>query len=174
MTLTLAGRIQTRLLLLLTIGLIWNLVLALPPGTQELSGRLEILALMGLLGMGWDLAYHAAQQVRRDRDWPALFGLVAAVPEAFVLWSVAGASPLTAAARGTPGSFTFMFGTTWVLMYLCAQGPLRVVIVRWRLNGGRVLRRRRPLHRRNAAACRGRDLARAHAREPLFISRSDL
>ncbi|HEX5402694.1 MAG TPA: hypothetical protein VFX16_10375 [Pseudonocardiaceae bacterium] len=154
MTLVLAGRLQTRLFVVATVGVLWTVMLTpllpVPPGTG-IGGAyrmtFENLGLMAGLGLLWELVYHLLQQVRWDKDWPTLLGLLTVVNEAIPLWFLdhwLHVLPGTAgfAAPSLP-AFTVHIGTTWLVMWLFLQGPVRVLHLRWRFEGGRVLRRAR-------------------------------
>lgn len=140
MSLSLRGRLETRIFLILTVGLAWTLALTtLHVTTGSYRSNLEMLALMGVLGVGWELAYHALQQLRWDRDWPSVFGALTVGNEGALLWALAPALPWAHADRGSLGSFALLIGTTWLAMWLFVQGPMRVLFLRWRLQGGRIL-----------------------------------
>ena len=87
MTPTLLGRIQTRFLLLGTIGVLWTLIVVpiLPKGGASIAGtyRATIIALIvvAIVGIGWELVYHGIQQYRWEKDWPILLGLLVGLPE---------------------------------------------------------------------------------------------
>jgi hypothetical protein len=139
---TLAGRIQTRLFLLFTVGLAWTIVVTpVLPRFGASAGAVfgtTILALfvVALLGLGWELLYHAIQQYRWEKDWPILYALIEGIPEGLVAFVVVdtlvGAGPHVV-------TFFLHFATTWVLVWLVAIGPLRMVLLRWRFRGGRIL-----------------------------------
>jgi hypothetical protein len=140
MTPTLVGRIQTRLFLLLTVGLGWTIIIVpiLPrdgaPLGDAYAATVLALIMVGLFGLGWELLYHFIQQYRWEKDWPILLSLLVGIPESVpVLLVVDGvfAPP--------PFTFFFHFVTTWVLIWLTAVGPLRLFLVRWRYSGGRIL-----------------------------------
>jgi len=149
MTPTIKGRIQTRLFLLATVGSLWTLVLGpflagLMPDDGATTGDVYKLAfaallLAAVLGIAWEFGYHALQQYRWEKDWPTLFGLLVGIPEGLVValvlslglpWDV-GNVPATA--------FTVHFASTWVLVWLMANGPMRVFSLRWRYDGGQLL-----------------------------------
>jgi hypothetical protein len=140
MTPTLAGRIQTRLVLLATVGLVWTLLIVpiLPRGGASISEayRATVLALVlvALFGIGWELLYHAVQQYRWEKDWPILLALLVGIPESVPVFLVVDAS-----FGPPPATFFLHFATTWVVIWLTAIGPMRVVVLRWRYSGGRVL-----------------------------------
>lgn len=145
MMLCLRGRLETRLFLLLVIALPGSLAwMALHPaaGTDvatSLRSGATIVLVMGTLGMAWECLYHGLQQLRWDRDWPSLFALVCIAVEIGPLWLTLRAMPGPAADVAATSGFGFLVLTVWVLMWLFAQGPMRVLFIRWRLTGGRLL-----------------------------------
>ena len=150
MTPTLLGRLQTRLLVVLTVGLVWTAAVTplLPkPAHMGMSTgdvyriTLAGLAIVGVVGLIWEGLYHGLQQFRWDKDWPSLFMLLAMVPEAATTWV---GLHLIDYVPGTYGPsnpifklFVLHFTTTWLLIWLFLQGPIRVIFLRWRFEGGR-------------------------------------
>ena len=147
MTPTLAGRLQTRIVLLATVGVVWTwLIGPLLGAFMDDSSLGDVyrlafgaLLLVAVVGVAWELVYHGLQQYRWEKDWPTLFGLVTGLPEGIVValllsaglpWDV-GDLPVTA--------FVVHFSTTWVLVWLVANGPMRIVSLRWRFRGGRLV-----------------------------------
>lgn len=150
MTPTLAGRLQTRVLVAMTIGALWTAAItpALPrpagmPVSFAYRVTFESLGLMVVLGFGWELIYHAVQQARWDKDWPSLVALLAVVPEAIPLWFVTHGLEVIPGTVRLSSPITPLYvihvSSTWVLMWLFMQGPLRVLHLRWRFEGGQVL-----------------------------------
>jgi len=140
MTPTLSGRIQTRLTLLALVGVPWTmLIVPLLPGDVGHRQALAALLVVAALGVGWELLYHACQQLRWDRDWPSLFALVVGVPEGVLAWPVLDRLGL---APRSPFAYVLFLGSTWLLVWLVLHGPIRVLAPRWRHTGGRLLRRR--------------------------------
>lgn len=148
MTPTLSGRIQTRVFLMVTIGVLVTAMVtpALDrPGWASLAMAYRLtfkaLAVATVTGVMWESAYHLAQQFRWDKDWPSLFGLLAGVNEAVLLWYLLHAMAiLPGTSRWTSpllGLFVWHFVAVWVAAWLFMQGPLRVVHLRWRFEGGR-------------------------------------
>ena len=143
MTPTLNGRIQTRIFLMLTVGVVWTLLITpvLPTGASlgdSYGATFSVLLLVTVLGVLWELVYHGLQQFRWEKDWPTLFGLLTAVPEGLLVWFLiaGGATWLD----GMPGAaFLMHFVTTWLLVWLTANGPMRVPFVHWRNAGGRIV-----------------------------------
>ncbi|EWC63684.1 hypothetical protein UO65_0981 [Actinokineospora spheciospongiae] len=143
MTPTLLGRWQSRLFVLATAGLLWTLLLTplLPVGfatTRETyAGTFAAIGVTAAVGLVlWEPLYQFLQQFRWEKDWPAMFTLLEGIPEGvvvfFLLRDVLGFD-----VRATP--FLIHFGTTWLVVFLCLHGPLRVVSVRWRFRAGRLL-----------------------------------
>lgn len=139
---TLAGRIQTRLFLLATVGLAWTIVVVpfLPkrgaPIGDVYAATILALFVVALFGVGWEALYHAIQQYRWEKDWPILYALVEGVPEGIVAYVVVNG---IVADMPHPVTFFLHFFSTWILVWLTAIGPMRVVFLRWRYRGGRVL-----------------------------------
>jgi hypothetical protein len=165
MTPTLQGRLQTRLFLAATVGVLWTTIIAPflpePAGvTMAMSYSMAFgsLLLMAVYGLVWEFLYQRLQQLRWDKDWPSIFVLLTVLNEAPLVWildhtfpvmsgAMAGMSGTTAVQSGSLGlaspylpGFAIHIGTTWVLMWLFSQGPMRVINVRWRFEGGRVVR----------------------------------
>ncbi|MFN3216997.1 MAG: hypothetical protein ACE367_10915 [Acidimicrobiales bacterium] len=148
MTPTLLGRIQTRLFLLATVGVVWMLiispiVLPLTPDGVELGDVYSLgyaaLVLVAVIGIVWEFIYHGLQQFRWEKDWPTLFGLLTGINEGIVVYLVLRAG-LPWDVGDVPGvAFVIMFATTWILVWLVANGPMRVLSLRWRFRGGRLL-----------------------------------
>ena len=148
---TLNGRLQTRVFATLVIGSLWSIVLALfVPGLPEVSWADKVKAEIGLLlvltvlGLGWELVYHGLMQFRWEKDWPTLFGLVTLVNEGLLVHYVAVTHTVDVGwagrASGLPRStFLVAFLTTWLVVWLWVNGPMRVFTVHWRFNGGRLL-----------------------------------
>jgi hypothetical protein len=140
MTPTLSGRIQTRLALLALLGVPWTMVIVpVLPGGVRYGQTLLALLVVAVLGVGWELLYHACQQLRWDRDWPSLFALAAGVWEGALAWPVLNQLVL---APSSMRAYVLFFGTTWLLVWLATQGPIRVLAPRWRHTGGRLRQRR--------------------------------
>ena len=144
MTPTLFGRLQTRLALLLLFGVPWTVaVTRFLPGyienktfSQNLSMTMRVLGLVLVLGFVWEFLYHLMQQFRWEKDWPVLFALLVGIPEGVMVFFVAR-QVLDPQPPGT--LFLVHFTTTWLITWLMAIGPMRMLFIRWRFNGGRVI-----------------------------------
>ena len=94
------------------------------------------LVLVALVGILWECFYHFLQQYRWEKDWPILFGLLEGIPEGIVAFLL-----IRLVLDPPPSALTFFlhYGTTWVLVWMVAVGPLRVVLLRWKFAGGRMI-----------------------------------
>lgn len=135
----LSGRLQTRLVVLGLVGLLWTLLvtplLALG-GDLGATYRATLFGWAATLLLGlvlWEPLYHGLMQFRWEKDWPTLFLLLESVPEAalvgLLLWQFGPPA--------TPGVFAAHFFSTWIVVFLVIVGPLRVPFIRWRFRGGR-------------------------------------
>jgi hypothetical protein len=144
---TLMGRIQTRIFLLATVGVVVTALLV--PILPGLDGPLSesyrtayiVLAAVAVLGVGWEFIYHFLMQFRWEKDWPTLFGLITLVPEGLLLFLLLRADVLAFAIDQAPPASAFwtLFIVVWIAVWLVANGPMRVPFIRWRFRGGRVL-----------------------------------
>jgi hypothetical protein len=142
---TLWGRIQTRLLMLATVGVVITLLIVplLPGSFGPLSDRyvnaLLVIAAVAVLGVVWELIYHFLMQFRWEKDWPTLFGLLTLVPEGLVLYFLLRSGAVDFIDPVPPAAFWTHFTVVWVCIWLVTNGPMRVPFIRWRFRGGRVL-----------------------------------
>ena len=152
MTPRLAGRIQTRVVVTGLLGGLWTL-LATPArprphwnGRHLSLGAMYEMTISGLgvvivVGLDWELVYHGLQQLRWDKDWPTLFGLLTVVNESVTTWfglHAIGAVPgPLGPASPFLGAYAVFFVSMWLVLWLFMQGPIRVVSLRWRYRGGR-------------------------------------
>jgi hypothetical protein len=143
---TLFGRIQTRIFLLVIVGGSWTLILTpvLPLGGIGLSQayRITFLILLAttVLGVLWEFLYHFVMQWRWEKDWPTLFGLITVINEGALVWLLLYLRVIPGISAPVPiGAFLLLFLTTWLLVWLAANGPRRVPFVHWRFRGGRLI-----------------------------------
>lgn len=141
---TLSGRIQTRIFVIAVIGGLWALIIGpLLPGaagtTDKYRTMYSILLIVLVLGVVWELIYHALQQFRWEKDWPTLFGLLVGITEGMAAFLVARTGVLSPAEHVSVAAFIVGFGTTWLVTWLFVNGPMRIFSVHWRFNGGRLL-----------------------------------
>ena len=88
------------------------------------------------VGLVLSMFYHLLQQFRWEKDWPVLFALLVGIPEGVMVFFVAR-QVLDPQPPGT--LFLVHFTTTWLITWLMAIGPMRMLFIRWRFNGGRVI-----------------------------------
>ncbi len=118
------------------------------PVVQTYKLTLAALAITGLVGaFVWEPIYHFLMQFRWEKDWPAFFQLLEVFPEGlstFLLLHVSGLNPF-----GDIGpdkeqyvpvlAYIFLFSTTWIVVWLFVNGPMKIFFVRWRFRGGRLV-----------------------------------
>ncbi len=143
MTPTLVGRIQTRWFLVLAVGVPWTAVVSLAlPGASlgdVYAATFTAILLVAVLGVGWELIYHALQQFRWDKDWPTLLGLLTGINEGALIYLLLRAGvPIDVGPIDTT-AFLVHFASVWTLVWLATNGPMRVVFIRWRFRGGRLI-----------------------------------
>ena len=145
MLLTLNGRLQTRAVVLLVVGGLWTLLITplLPlPGSlvDAYATTVTVLLTVTVLGLGWELVYHLLQQFRWEKDWPTFFGLITAVNEGALVWLLLELGAVPGIAEPVPlSAFLIQFVTTWLVVWLTVNGPMRVPFVHWRFRGGRIV-----------------------------------
>lgn len=145
MTPTLIGRIQTRVVLLATVGLLWTLLVTPLLSRTRFSttddvypATLRALFWTALFGaVLWEPLYHFVQQWRWEKDWPIGLGLVTGVNEAVLVFLVM--RPSIDGAGATTATFWQHFISTWIVVWAVANGPIRALLPRWRYRGGRIL-----------------------------------
>ncbi|MEP1125378.1 MAG: hypothetical protein ABJH68_15950 [Ilumatobacter sp.] len=148
MTPTLFGRIQTRIIMMATLGVGWTAIigwlLPRPDGvdlTNMYKALYQAVLVVAVVGVVWELIYHGLQQFRWEKDWPIMFGLLLAVPEGIVAYLILDAG-LPWEQRAPDGNFPvpaflIMFITLWLLIWAFTNGPMRIFSLRWRYRGGR-------------------------------------
>jgi hypothetical protein len=124
----LLGRLQTRLFLLAVVGSAVTTLIT-PLLSLPYRATFLVLAAVAVLGVAWELLYHLLMQFRWEKDWPSLFGLLTAVPEGVLVYSLL---------RPPLAAFLVHFGAVWLAVWLAANGPMRVPFLRWRFQGGRL------------------------------------
>jgi len=144
MTPTLFGRLQTRIFLLVVVGVLGTaLVTPFLPGEASVAakyrGAYQVLAGVLLAGLVWELGYHLLQQFRWEKDWPAFFGLLTGINEGLLMWLLVTAGALPGDSQVPGLAFTLHFATTWLVTFVFVNGPMRVPFLRWRFRGGRLI-----------------------------------
>ena len=144
---TLFGRIQTRIFLALFVGVPLAFVLGvlLPRSAPDatLGDMFQVflaaILIVAVVGIAWELVYHGLQQFRWEKDWPTLFGLITGIPEGIVVYLLLNAGVPWDLGPVPLKTFLPMFFIVWMCIWLIANGPLQIVLLRWRYQGGRVL-----------------------------------
>ena len=139
---TLYGRIQTRIVLLIVVGGIWTLIITpfLPTGQPlSTSYRTTFLVLLTVLVLGvlWEFVYHGLQQFRWEKDWPTFFGLLTMINEGILVWLLLNSGIVPGIDSVPLSAFLIQFITTWLVVWLVANGPVQIFFSRWRFRGGR-------------------------------------
>jgi hypothetical protein len=150
---TLGGRIQSRIVFLAIIGGIITLILTpILPGlgsltlSQKYETTFSILITVIVLGVIWEFIYHLIMQWRWEKDWPTFFGFITAINEGIVVYLLVNSGHWPGIA-GAPGqahhvplaAFLIDFLVIWICVWLWVNGPMRVVNIRWRFHGGRLV-----------------------------------
>lgn len=148
---TLSGRIQTRIWLILFVGIPWTLIITpLLPNQRDLTdGSLfdtykttfTVLGIVLALGvLFWEWIYHLLQQFRWEKDWPVMFTFFEVINEAIVAFVVFKAFDFDTkfGATATNATFWWHVVSTWMVMWLFVLGPIKVLFIRWRFRGGRI------------------------------------
>ena len=140
MTPILFGRIQTRFFLVVVIGTLWALAITpVLPDRGRLSAAYGVafraLLVVLVAGIVWEFVYHGLQQFRWEKDWPTLFGLLTGINEGVSTWFLMWALDIDVPAT----TFLAFFISTWLVLWLWVSGPMKVVFIRWRWRGGRLL-----------------------------------
>jgi hypothetical protein len=144
---TLGGRIQSRIVFLAIIGGIITLILTpiLPGlgGTLGAKYKTTFLILLTVIVVGviWEFIYHLIMQWRWEKDWPTFFGFITCINEGIVVYLLVnyGIVPGIAAHSVPLGAFLIDFLVIWMVVWLWVNGPMRVVNIRWRFHGGRLV-----------------------------------
>lgn len=154
MTPNFVGRLQTRIFVLAVIGIPVVLIVGffLPvrtaPGASSSQIRTDVweaglvtLLVVAVVGcVLWEPIYHWLQQYRWEKDWPTLFGLLTGINEGILAYFIVREiGPTPEFAKVEAGGFALLFALVWLATWLWANGPMRVLFIRWRFRGGRIV-----------------------------------
>ena len=137
MTPTLLGRWQTRLVMVLTLGVLVTVAVA----SLRDGPFFHVLGYTLGFGLAWDVLYIQLQRLRWDRDWPAAFQVASGLVEGLLIYGLIRHVGLPGIPAGSVPVMTFTahYGLMWLVIFIWVQGPMRAVLPRWRFDGGRVL-----------------------------------
>lgn len=138
---TLNGRIQTRIFMLVVFGGVITLLLTpVLPGSPDYQTTFLVLLTVLVLGIVWELIYHGLMQLRWEKDWPTLFGLLTCINEGILVWVVLRLGLVPGIDVAPPFSaFLILFLVIWIVVWIWTNGPMRVFNIRWRFFGGRLV-----------------------------------
>lgn len=135
MTPTLLGRWENRLFLMGIVGAIVSLLYGLL--YHDLKTPFIVLGYVVLFGFGWDALYQGILAFRWDHDWPTIFQVLAGIVEGAFVWSMIHYVGLPGVDRSFPFiKFLPHYGTIWLCVFTIGQGPIRILLPRWRYLGG--------------------------------------
>lgn len=114
-----------------TVGLIWTLFFAwvTPVGVEDVG---LILAGATVFGLGWEFLYNAYARQRWDGDFPSGLALLMGFVELAPVLGLAAVVDLSL------GYVAWHYSMAYLLIFLFTQGPIRVLIPRWRFRAGRI------------------------------------
>lgn len=154
MTPTLLGRMQTRILLFLVIGLPITIIYAFwlaeasSVHTRDVFGLLfdirpiQILCLLLVVGLCLDPLYFWLQTFRWDNDWPFSFQFIFSIVEFLIVLSVIELDLLPfmpARSIATSSEYFYValhFGFVFIPSFLALLGLVQLFMIRWRFKGG--------------------------------------
>ncbi len=146
---TLAGRLQTRLLLFLFIGIPITLLYAWALldfhwGWREIQIFVWFLCTITGLGLLLDPVYIFIQTTRWDRDWPFAYQFFFSWVEFGIVFFIARAGLIPylpefafQGMRGL-GIASLHFALVFIPSFLALLGPLQTIFIRWRFKGGQL------------------------------------
>ena len=128
---SLVGRLQTRLVLMAVIGGLWSAFYALitPVGIEDVAA---VLVFATVVGFGWELLYHWYASQRWDFDFPSGVAFFAGLAELVPVVIFAAVLDLHL------GYVAVHFMIAYWLIWGFMQGPIRVIVPRWRFRAGRM------------------------------------
>lgn len=145
MLLTLGGRIQNRIVVVLVIGTIWTLILTPFLGSMgegyldTFFNAFQVLCWVAFLGIFWELLWHGLQQFRWEKDWPIMYALFQFIPEGILIFFLVNPNflGLTTGGGVPTGAFLLHFITTVLVTWLWSVSWVRVFFIKHRYSGGR-------------------------------------
>ena len=138
MTPTLIGRWQSRIFLLVTIGVLFTLPFAFSGGLQDINFLyFWILFYVGAFGLVWDILYTLLQKFFWDRDWPGILQFFAGIVEGVFLWLMINLVDLpNFSQKPNLGTYILHYSIIWVAVYCASWVVMRLLFPRARFRGG--------------------------------------
>ncbi len=154
---TLSGRWQTRIFLLVVLGIPVTLLytawqIRYHEGSEGLEfgvalrTPLVILGYVLVLGLFWDVFYLGIQRTRWDRDWPFAFQFLAGIWEGLVLRLILFQERIDLPFLPEPAEldrelFLIHYAAVFLVTFLAVFGPLKIFFPTWRYHGGQFVGR---------------------------------
>jgi len=146
MTPTLAGRLQTRLLLYIFIGLpmtalfTWVVFPAIWDAALVPEVPFYFLTAILILGLFLDVIYMQIQRFRWDNDWPFAFQFFFSILEFLAIWGLVQINVFDPFILAEDIPSVWMAITQFVLVFIpsfiAILGFVQIFCVRWRFKGG--------------------------------------
>jgi hypothetical protein len=136
---TIVGRIQTRILLVLTLGnlvtFLWSLLF------NNYYIPFLILYINLILGIALDFVYNFIQDMRWDRDWPPILAFIGGIVEGVVLWLVINYTPLADVFNDKVALINFLlhYISVFVSTFCTMLFFMNIFFPKWRYNGGKIV-----------------------------------
>ena len=94
--------------------------------------RSDAIDLACELSMGWRIATYVLAIVVTT-----FFGLLTMINEGLLVWLLIKAGAVPGVGDVPLSAFLIQFITTWLVVWLVANGPVQIFFTRWRFRGGR-------------------------------------
>jgi hypothetical protein len=139
---SLMGRWQTRLWLMIFIGLPISALfvyLYRGAGARFTPVPLYMLGYVLLFGVVWDVLYQfVITRAQWDYDWPAAYQFIVGFTEGVLIYLLIRFTGLPGIAKGgvSLGRFWLAYGAIWLTTYTWLFFFMRAVFVRWRFRAG--------------------------------------
>jgi hypothetical protein len=141
MTPTLMGRLQTRILLYLALGLPITAFYASYLGLEEIGRYWDpfvFLTALLIVGLILDPAYIQLQRFRWDNDWPFAFQFFFSIIEFLITLGLMNAGFLDGylVDRIDSGTATTHFTLVFIPSFVALLAGVQIFLIRWRFKGG--------------------------------------
>lgn len=138
MTPTLAGRIQTRLFVMLTFGLIVSLIVGAV--YQAMGTFIALWLYLLMVGLIAEPLYDYLQNRRWEEDWPPILFTLGTLAEGAIVWILVSLIDLPAVPKDLAfAQYLVYFILLFFALFIGTWGGMKVIFIKWRFRGGRVL-----------------------------------